>query len=236
MTNHRALRSCDPEPRSGVTSRGRRHGARNGIPARAPWALIAIGALAVAVAACGGSTSSSSSTSGPTTTRGTGSPGSSTSTTGTSITTTSTGAGGTGCTTAALAVSIGAPNGSAGAVHYGLTFHNTGASSCTLYGYPGVSFLAAAGQQIGAPAQREGGAPTTVTLPGGGNAFASIAVTDPGIPPCTGSTAAAQIRVYPPGETQAVLVAAPSGTLVCSSPNTSAYQSASVTPVSATAL
>jgi len=42
--------------------------------------------------------------------------------------------------------------------------------------------------------------------------------------------------VYPPGETQAAVVAAPSGLLVCSSPNTAAYSSALVSPVSATAL
>ena len=145
-------------------------------------------------------------------------------------------AGGGGCRTAALTVSIGAPNGSAGADHYGLTFHNTGATYCTLYGFPGVSFLTGNGQQIGAPAQRAGGAVVTVTLAAGGNAYASVAVTDPGIPPCTGSAPVANVRVYPPGQTQAVLVTAPSGMLVCSSPDTSAYQSASVTAVSATAL
>ena len=136
-----------------------------------------------------------------------------------------------------LAVTFGNPNGTAGAVHYTITFHNTGSSSCTLYGYPGVSFLSSGGSQIGAPAQREsGGTVATVTLGPGGDAYSSVAVTDPGIPPCTSQSTAAQVRVYPPGQTQSALVTAPSGVAVCSSPNTSAYTSATVTPVSATQL
>ena len=105
-----------------------------------------------------------------------------------------------------------------------------------MYGYPGVSFLDASGDQIGDPAQRQGGTPTAVTLAAGGSAYASIAVTDPGIPPCSGSTAATQVRVYPPGETHAATISAPSGLLVCSSPNTSAYLSSTVSPVSLTAV
>jgi len=194
--------------------------------------LVAIGALAVGLAACGGSNSTATTTTvtpattSPTTTGG----GASTS----SSTTSSTAAGPQTCRTASLTVSLGSPNGSAGATHYGLTFRNTGTAACTLYGYPGVSFLGASGQQIGDPAQRQGGTPTTVTLAAGGSAYASVVVTDPGIPPCSGSTAATQLRVYPPGETQAAVVTAPSGLLVCSSPNTSTYLSSIVSPVTTT--
>ena len=92
-------------------------------------------------------------------------------------------------------MTLGPPNGSAGASHYGLTFQNTGSATCTLYGYPGVSFLGASGQQIGDPAQRQGGTPTTVTLTARGRAYASITVTDPGIPPCSGSATAAKVGV-----------------------------------------
>ena len=69
----------------------------------------------------------------------------------------------TGCATSALSISFGNPNGTAGAIHYTITFHNTGSTSCTLYGYPGVSFLTASGAQIGAPAVRQGGSSATVT-------------------------------------------------------------------------
>ena len=140
------------------------------------------------------------------------------------------------CNTASLALSLGPSNGSAGATHYGLTFHNSGTAPCTMYGYPGVSFLDAGGHQIGDSAQNQGGSLAKVTLAAGANAYASIAVTDPGIPPCSGSGTVAQVRVYPPGQTVAAQVAAPSGLSVCSSPNTSAYSSSFVTPVSVTAI
>jgi len=97
-----------------------------------------------------------------------------------------------------------------------------------------VSFLDAKGRQIGSPAQRQAnGRPATITLASGGNAYSSLAVTDPGIPPCSGSTPAAQVRIFPPGDTQSILVTAPSGMLVCSSPNTAGYLSSIVTTVSA---
>ena len=212
----------------------RRAGAR-GRPVRT---ALVLGALALGLAACGSSSSSTSTTSSspPTTSTSTSSGGGSTSTT-SSAPTTSTTTGTAGCATTSLSVSVGSPNGTAGATHYGLTFHNGSSAPCTLYGYPGLSFLDASGNQIGAPAQRTGGGtPTTVTLSVGGNAYASVQVTDPGIPPCTGSTAAAQIRVYPPGQTQSLQIPAPTGLLVCSSPNTGSYLSAIVTPVATSPL
>jgi hypothetical protein len=105
-----------------------------------------------------------------------------------------------------------------------------------MYGYPGVSFLDSNGNQIGDPAQQQGGTLVTVTLAAGGHAYVSIAVTDPGIPPCTGPSTAVQVRVYPPGETQAAVISAPPNLAVCASPNTADYSSAFVTPVSATAI
>jgi hypothetical protein len=105
-----------------------------------------------------------------------------------------------------------------------------------MYGYPGVSFLDSSGNQIGAAAQQQGGTLATVTVGPGGSAYASIAVTDPGIPPCSGHGTAAQVRVYPPGETDSAQVAAPPDMSVCTSPNTSAYTSSFVTPVSASAI
>jgi hypothetical protein len=192
-----------------------------------------VGALTVGLAACGSSGSSSSSTSGtgatPTTTSTTkGSSGSST--------TSSTAAGTAACRTSSLALSFGSPNGSAGAIHYTLTFQNTGTTPCTLNGFPGVSFLDGSGNQIGQPAQREGATPSTVTVAAAASAYASVAVTDPGIPPCSGSSAATQVKVFPPGETHAATLATPPGMLVCSSPNTQGYRSSTVTPVSATAI
>jgi hypothetical protein len=130
---------------------------------------------------------------------------------------------------------LGNGNGTAGSVHYPIVFRNTTSSACTLYGFPGVSFLTAGGTQIGVPAQRGSGiAFATVTLAPDGSAYSSVGVADPGIPPCTSSATATQVRVFPPGETHAVVVAAPSGIAVCSSPNTANYQSAIVTPMTST--
>jgi hypothetical protein len=113
-----------------------------------------------------------------------------------------------------------------------LTYRNAGTSTCTLFGYPGVSFLAAGGSQIGVPAQRTSGiGVTAVTLAPGASGYSSVSVTDPGIPPCSSQGTATQVRVYPPGETHATLVAASGGIAVCSSPNTANYRSAIVGPL-----
>lgn len=194
--------------------------------------------MAVGLAACGGSTSSSTTSTAAGSTGSTGNPTSNApgTTSGTAPGSTTTSAPGTpACRTSSLSVSLGSPNGSAGAMHYGLTFQNTGTAACLLYGFPGVSFLDASGSQIGDPAQRQGSAPTPVVLASGGSAYSSISITDPGIPPCSGSAHASQVRVYPPGETHASQVPATSGMLVCSSPNTSAYRSSTVSAVSSTA-
>ena len=197
---------------------------------------LAVGTVAVALAACSSSnppTPSTTTGAAPSTAATTSSVPGSTSTT----TATSTTAGSTACRTSSLVVTVGSPDGTAGAIHYQITFENTAATACTLTGYPGVSFLAAGGTQIGAPAQRSGsGSPTTTTVPAGGKAYSSVSVTDPGIPPCSSSATATQVRVYPPGQTQAALATAPTGMQVCSSPNTASYISAFVTAVSATAI
>jgi hypothetical protein len=193
---------------------------------------MAVAALAVGLAACSSSPSSTTTT---TDAQGTTSTTSAASTTTTSASTTTTRSSTAVCASSGLAVTLGSANGSAGSIHYPIAFKNTTSSPCTLYGFPGVSFLAAGGAQIGAPAQRESGiTPATVTVAPGGSAYSSVGITDPGIPPCSGSSNATQVRVYPPGQTQAILVAAPSGMQVCSSPNTANYQSAIVTPMTAT--
>jgi len=222
-------RSADRPDPTGATPAGRRR-ARVLVPGIVGSALL--------LAACSSPTSApTTTTTRPFTTTST-TAAATTSTTGAATTTTTTTtATSTSCATSNLTITLGSPNGTAGAVHYGITFRNTAPSTCTLYGYPGVSFLTAGGTQIGAPAERAG-TPNlaTVALTPGGNAYASVAVTDPGIPPCATSVSATQVRIYPPGETHSVLVATPSGGIaVCGSPNTTAYRSAIVTPVSATA-
>ena len=136
------------------------------------------------------------------------------------------------CATRDLKISIGSPNGTAGAVHYVLTYLNAGTSPCTLFGYPGLSFLATDGSQIGSPAQRTTGVGvTSVTLAPGAAAYSGVSVTDPGIPPCSSSGTATRVRVFPPGETHEALAVPAGGIAVCSSGNTPSYRSAIIGPL-----
>lgn len=198
-------------------------------------AALLLAGVGILVTACG-TTSSTSTTSTPTTSAPTtptaAAPGTTSPTSGSSTTSTTSGPKTNGCATSDLSISIGNPNGTAGAIHYILTYRNNGASACTLFGYPGVSFLAADGSQIGSPAQRSSGdSVLSVIVAPGANAYSGVSVTDPGIPPCASSGTATRVRVFPPGETHAAIVAAPSGFAVCSSPNTPNYRSAIIGPL-----
>jgi hypothetical protein len=118
------------------------------------------------------------------------------------------------CTSADLKVSLG---GGAGAGmsqnHIGLQLSNVGSSSCTLYGYPGVSWVAGAdGHQVGAAAQRQsdnsGSAEQTVTLAPGAVASAPLDIVDAAvIPPSECKPVPVLgLRVYPPGEKAALFL------------------------------
>jgi uncharacterized protein DUF4232 len=95
-------------------------------------------------------------------------------------------------------------SGAAGHTYYNLEFTNLSGSSCTLYGYPGVSGVTLGGTQLGAAAIRVGGTPHTVTLANGATAFAFLGITDAGVisPPLCHEATAAGLRVYPPSQTQ----------------------------------
>jgi hypothetical protein len=138
------------------------------------------------------------------------------------------------CAVSDLRTSLTAAGGSAGAFHYQLVFLNSSASTCTLYGFPGVSFLDGRGHQIG-PAAQEGPAAVRqlVRLAPGQKGYAGLSVTDPGIPPCAGPGNVAQIRVYPPASFGPALVTAPAGMQVCTSPNTTSYVASTVGPITA---
>ena len=137
------------------------------------------------------------------------------------------------CSFSDLTVSFGSSNGAAGHTYYPLDFLNTGEAACSLYGFPGVSFLNATHTTIGTVTSQESNEqPTTVTLPAGGYVVATLAVTDPGIPPCSGSATASFVRVYPPGSFSASFIPI-TGVSVCSSPSTASYQDSFVAPVAA---
>jgi hypothetical protein len=105
--------------------------------------------------------------------------------------------------TSALAASIGPGSGAAGSTYYPIEFTNTSSAPCTLYGYPGASFVAASGGQLGAAATEDPTYPRQlVTLTPGAAAHAELRVTDAlnyPSPACQVLTAH-RLRVFPPGQ------------------------------------
>ena len=106
------------------------------------------------------------------------------------------------CTDGQTQVWAGVPgDGTAGAVFYQLEFSNTGAATCTLFGFPGVSAVRPNGHQVGLAASRTG-FHGLVTLMPGETGHAVLEVTDAGAV-CAHPVKAAGLRVYPPGQTEA---------------------------------
>jgi hypothetical protein len=99
--------------------------------------------------------------------------------------------------------------------HTGLQLRNTGSSTCTLYGYPGVSWVrGASGIQTGAAAVRQpdpNGTETTVTLAPGALASAPLDIVDAAvIPPSECKPVAVRgLRIYPPGQKAALFLSLP---------------------------
>jgi hypothetical protein len=118
------------------------------------------------------------------------------------------------CHTIDLSLEPGAGDAAAGTQYLPLVFTNTSDRTCTLYGYPGVSWVAGdQGSQVGDPFQRKSDdKKTTVTLDPGQAAHATLQM------PNAGNYDAARckpvsvrgLRVYPPDETAAVFVSLPS--------------------------
>ena len=112
------------------------------------------------------------------------------------------------CQSTALKVTLANGGAAAGTAYYSIDFTNVSATTCTLYGYPGVSFTGETySVQVGPAATRNPSSPKQlVTLAPGAVASAQISVVDalnysPG--PC-GLTTASGILVYPPNLTTAV--------------------------------
>jgi Protein of unknown function (DUF4232) len=112
------------------------------------------------------------------------------------------------CATSALKVTVATvPGGAAaGSSYYPIQFANVSGASCTLYGYPGVSFVTAAqgGRQIGPAATRNPAtAKQLLTLPPGRTVHAELQVVDAAnYPPADcGSVTAHWLKIYPPNQT-----------------------------------
>ena len=116
------------------------------------------------------------------------------------------GAAGTpACPSSGLRVSLGSASGAAGSVYRYIEFTNVSATSCTLYGFPGVSLLGGSpARQIGAAATRAPNSrPSLVTLAPGRTASALLRVSDAGNYPAATchQVASTTLRVYPPNQT-----------------------------------
>jgi hypothetical protein len=113
------------------------------------------------------------------------------------------------CVTSQLHMSLGQSQGAAGSTFTPIVFTNVSKHACTLFGYPGVSFLDSTGAQVGVDATHDGGEEATVTLAPGDAANAQLQVPDPGnysASQCKQANAAT-LRVYPPGDFTALSVA-----------------------------
>jgi Protein of unknown function (DUF4232) len=111
------------------------------------------------------------------------------------------------CATSALKVAVPAgPGGAAaGSSYYPIQFANVSSASCTLYGYPGVSFVTAqGGRQIGPAATRNpAAARQLVTLSPGQTVHAELQVINAeNYPPAgCGLVTAHWLKIYPPDQT-----------------------------------
>ena len=160
-----------------------------------------------AVAGCASSGSSQPATSGSTTPASptTAAPASSSGNTPAVASPSSPAAGPAACPTSSLRVKLGAAQGYAGGVYVVLDFTNTSGSTCTLYGYPGVSLVSGPPYtQIGLAAKRSTSTPRKlVTLAPGATANAQLQIVDAlNYPPAScGPTKATALKIYPPNQT-----------------------------------
>jgi hypothetical protein len=119
-----------------------------------------------------------------------------------------------GCPTSTLHLSFVSGQGAGGTAYLTYALTNVGRQTCTLFGYPGVSILNAAGHIVQHPAQRGGiQAPNRVrlvTLAGGRQArfivTSSDVIPSPG---CTHAFTGTTLQVFPPNQRQALSVPRP---------------------------
>ena len=175
-----------------------------------------------AVAGCASSGSSQPAASGSTPAASSSAPAATSSSSNTpAVVTPSSSAPGTpACATSALQVKLGSSNGYAGGVYVAIDFTNTSGSTCTLFGYPGVSLVTGPPyKQIGLAAKRSTSTPKKlVTLAAGATANAQLQIVDAlNFPSAScGPTKATALKIYPPNQTQPVYL--PNTSTGCSKP------------------
>ncbi|MGV0155462.1 DUF4232 domain-containing protein [Rhodococcus sp. GB-02] len=116
-----------------------------------------------------------------------------------------------GCTVGELNVTLGQPSGAAGSAELPVVFTNTGGRTCTLDGFPGVSYVTgASGSEVGAAAGRSGSG-SLVSLAPGAAATSLVRATNVENYPADqcGVTDVAGLKVYPPNSYDSVFLAYP---------------------------
>ena len=117
-------------------------------------------------------------------------------------------AGPSGCLASGMHAKVGVSQGAAGTIYQVIVLTNTSNTTCTLYGYPGVSFVTGVGgAQVGLPATKNPVvAKTLVTLASGEEAAFLLGVHDVGAIPSCKVTSVDWLRIYPPGDFGSVTV------------------------------
>jgi Protein of unknown function (DUF4232) len=116
------------------------------------------------------------------------------------------------CSTSALSVSLASNQGgaAAGSTYVPINFTNTSGAACSLYGFPGVSFVTGlSGSQIGAAATRAPNVSSvSVSLAAHATAHAWLQVVQAGNYPAASChpVTANWLKVYPPGNTAATYI------------------------------
>jgi Protein of unknown function (DUF4232) len=111
------------------------------------------------------------------------------------------------CPTSALHVSTGQGNGAAGSQYVPIVFTNTSGDTCSLFGYPGVSFVtegSGGGSQIGRAADRSPLVTSQlITLVPGAAAHATLQIADAANFPAAKCqpVMAHWLKIYPPNQT-----------------------------------
>jgi hypothetical protein len=180
---------------------------------RVPAALTAASGVLAAcafIAACGSATPGSSApataTTSSTTAAASSSPATSSATASpagsSAAPTTAAAATASGCLASGLQAQLGVSQGTAGTIYQVIVLTNTSGSPCTLYGYPGVSFVTAVGgTQVGAPAAKNPAvAPAVLTLAPGEKVNTLLALHDAGAFGNCKLTNVDWLKIYPPGD------------------------------------
>ena len=173
-----------------------------------------------AVAGCASSGSSQPAASGSTPAASSSAPAATSSSNTPAVVTPSSAPGTPACATSALQVKLGSSDGYAGGVYVAIDFTNTSGSTCTLFGYPGVSLVTGPPyKQIGLAAKRStSSSKKLVTLAAGATANAQLQIVDAlNFPSAScGPTKATALKVYPPNQTEPVYL--PNTSTGCSKP------------------